>query len=211
MAGLSGISVFHFVIRDAEKFWAGVHFDWPDFCPHPIHIFIMPPDKQTLPYSLFYQTSMRKPLKAERGCFGLRALSSCLTLNKCVRNHEFTEETEVHVIDSFPTEVAFFLACLPFSLFFINVCIGFILSSIKKLKHLCPGLPREPLLAPWFSGFFSMQIQTHVYISSTFPVMIRDYIIHTVMHFFKTLYHYSLWWEFFRTPFTGCIVFAFDV
>lgn len=43
IAAFSGISVFHFLIRDPETFWA-VYFDQR---PHPIHIFIMPPNKQT--------------------------------------------------------------------------------------------------------------------------------------------------------------------
>lgn len=98
IAAFSGISVFHFLIRDPETFWA-VYFDQR---PHPIHIFIMPPNKQILPYLLFYQILMRKPHEVEWGCFGLRTLSSCLALKKAVRNHEFTEEIKVLKIDSFP-------------------------------------------------------------------------------------------------------------
>lgn len=186
------------VIRDPERFWAGDPFHQAKFLPRPIRIFIMPPNRHTNTHSIAHRfTQFQWEIHTEwneAACW--RALTSCLPLKKPVRNHEFTEEIKVCVIDSLPAEVAFFLDCPPLSLFFINVRIDFISSRIKEKIKIPPSC------SPWGTTLSTLIFETFFYADSNTCLYLLhfscngkglNYIYCSALVFFNlTMCHYSL-------------------
>lgn len=169
----------------------------PNFCPDPFASLLCPQTgTQThIPLLIVSPNFNEKSTEwNEAACW--RALTSCLPLKKPVRNHEFTEEIKVCVIDSLPAEVAFFLDCPPLSLFFINVRIDFISSRIKEKIKIPPSC------SPWGTTLSTLIFETFFYADSNTCLYLLhfscngkglNYIYCSALVFFNlTMCHYSL-------------------
>lgn len=165
MAGLSGILLFHFIEWSDQGPWKVLSrrsFSSSQISAPTPFASLLCPQTGTQTHSIAHCfTQFQWEIHTEwneAACW--RALTSCLPLKKPVRNHEFTEEIKVRVIDSLPAEVAFFLDCPPLSLFFINVRIDFILSRIKEKIKIPPSC------SPWGTTLSTLIFETLFYADS---------------------------------------------